>query len=316
MGVPDQINDPVENKWPVYEEERSKSKAWLVFLVLAAVLGAAAYYGYWALNKQNVQIGQLFGSQAALNTLRERVDNAESRMQDAESRMREMRGGWEALGQRVKKLESFEGSIRNNLEQTRKYAETLSEQLHQQLSAELEARDSALDGRLSDVESEQKAQSSQIAQMEAALKQDVASIREVTDADLSSVHRQVEANARDLGVLSQRLEPKRVDFELAKGQTEELIPGVSVRISGMNPMYQRYSGSLWLLQDRRTLWVRDQSVHEPVRFFHKETDDPYELVVTDVTKKYVIGYLLAPSRPEALGASAAQTTAIGTSGND
>jgi len=44
---------------------------------------------------------------------------------------------------------------------------------------------------------------------------------------------------------------------LAKGQTKELVPGISLRIRGMNPAYQRYHGALWLLQDHRTVWFRE-----------------------------------------------------------
>jgi hypothetical protein len=267
MGVTNPMLNPIENKWPVYHEGstepdyRRKSKAiWVVVVALAAVLGASAYYGYLALNKQSIQVSQLFGSQTALNALGKRVDSAEGTV-------RELRGGWEALGQRVTKLESLQSRVRVNFEQTRKYAETLTQQLHQQLSAEIDARSSALDARLGQVEAEQTAQRSQLAQVEAELKQDVASVtsaQEETGRDLSGVHRQVETNARDLNVLSQRLDPKRVDFELTKGQTEELVPGVSLRISGTDLVYQRYRATMWLLQDRRTLWLRDQGVHQPI----------------------------------------------------
>jgi hypothetical protein len=64
------------------------------------------------------------------------------------------------------------------------------------------------------------------------------------------------------------------------------------------------------------LWLRDQTVHQPVRFFHKEAGEPYELVVTDVTKKFVIGYLLVPVRQEAGGTLADQRAAMYTSGDE
>ena len=314
MGVTNPMLNSIENKWPVTEPDyRRESKAvWVVVVALAAVLGASIYYGYFTLSKQNIQVSQLFGSQTTLTALGQRVDTAEGKLG-------ELAGGWAGLGQRVTKLESLQGRVRVNLEQTRKYAESLTQQLHQQLSAELEARNSVLDARLRQVESEQTAQRSQLAQVEAELKQDitsVTSVQEETGSDLSGVHRQVATNARDLNLLSQRLDRERVDFELTKGQTKELVPGISVQISGTNPMYQRYRGSLWLLQDRRTLWLRDQSVHQPVRFSHKETGEPYELVVTDVTQKFVIGYLLVPVRQEAVGTLADQRTAIDTSGDE
>jgi flagellar basal body-associated protein FliL len=317
MSLVNPMFDPPENKWPDYPEGntelhyRRKSKAvWVVVVALIVALGASAYYGYFSLKEHNVQISWLFGSQAALNALGQRTDAAESKL-------RELTGGWESLGQRVTNLESLEGKVAGNLKQTRKYAEALTQRLHQQLSAELEARSSGLDARIRQVESEQTAQRFQMERVQAELKQDVASVREETGRDLSGVHQQGETNARDLSALSQRLARERVDFELAKGQTQEVVPGVSLRISGTNPMYQRYRGSLWLLQDRRTLWLRDQSVHQPVRFFHKETGEPYELVVTDVTKKFVIGYMLVPVPQEtAVGALPDQRAAIGTSGRD
>lgn len=62
------------------------------------------------------------------------------------------------------------------------------------------------------------------------------------------------------------------------------------------------------------MWLRDQSVHEPVRFFHKETGEPYELVVTDVTKKGAVGYLLVPAKQDAgSGAQSGLSAALGIS---
>ena len=236
--------------------------------------------------------GQLFGSQGTVSALGQRVDTAEAKLH-------ELSGGWEGVGQRMTKLEA---KVEGNLRQSRTYAETLTQQLHRQISAELDARTSVLDARLRQVESEQTAQRSQMAQVEADLKQDIkqeiGSVREETGRDLSGVRQQVETNSHDVGALSQRVDRERVDFELTKGQIKELVPGVTLRVSGTNPMYQRYRGSLWLLQDHRTLWLRDQSVHEPVRFFHKEGGEPYELVVTDVTKKAAVGYLLVPAQQE------------------
>jgi len=112
MGVTNPLLNPLENKWPAYQEGstepdyRKKSMSvWVVVVALAAFLGASAYYGYLALNKQNIQVSQLFGSQTAVNALSQRVNSAEGTL-------RELTGGWEGLGQRVTKLESFQGRVR------------------------------------------------------------------------------------------------------------------------------------------------------------------------------------------------------------
>jgi hypothetical protein len=309
MGVINPMLHHNESEWsaerPEAYEYRGRGKSialWVIVVILAAVLGALVYYGYRTVKTQDLQITQIFENQGTLSTLGQRADAAESKLHDLAS-------DWQGMGQRVTKLE---GKVATDLKQTRNYAETLTQQLHQQMIEEMESRTSTLDARLRQVESEQADQRTQMARVEAKVNQDISAVREENDRNLSVVRQQEETNARGVNAISHKLERERIDFELAKGQTKELIPGVTLRIRGMNPAYQRYHGALWLLQDHRTVWLRDQSVHEPVRFFHKDGGEPYELVVTDVTKKAVIGYLLAPVKPESAGALVGQQTSVDT----
>jgi hypothetical protein len=283
-----------------YEDHSRKKSAilWATVAILTIALGVLVYYGYRTAKTQNFEITQIFGNQGTLTTLAQRADAAETKMHD-------LAAGWQGIGERLTKLEN---RVVVDGKQTRIYAQSLMQQLHQQLIAEMDARTSALDARVRQVESDQANQRAQLAAVEANLQQDISSVRDENSRDLSGVRQDVSgvrqeegANEHDISALSQKLDRQRIDFEMSKGQTKELLPGISLQIQGMNPKYQRYHGSLWLLQDRRTVWLRDQSVHESVRFFHKdgeETNDPYELVVTDVTKKAVVGYLLAPVKPE------------------
>ena len=314
MGVINPMLHHNESEWSVdrpvaiESHHRGQSKTlWVFVAILAAALGTLAYYGYQMVKSQDSQITQLFGSQGTLTTLGQRADAAEAKLHDlAES--------WQGMGQRMAKLE---GRVAADVKQSRIYAENLTQQLHQQMIAEMDARTSTLDARLRQVESEQTDQRTQMARVESNLKQDISAVREENGRDLSGVRQQEESNAREVSAISQKLDRDRIDFELAKGQTKELVPGISLRIRGMNPAYQRYHGALWLLQDHRTVWLRDQSVHEPVRFFHKNGGEPYELVVTDVTKKAVAGYLLAPVKPDAAtGALVGQRTQAGSSAQE
>jgi hypothetical protein len=292
MNLSNSMFESTENTWPARREtaeaeHRTESNAsWVFIIVLAVGLGALACVGYFAVKNKNLQIAQLFGDRATVNTLGQRVDTAENALRD-------VTGKWDGLAQRVTTLD---GKVSRNLQQTRKYAETLTAQLHQQISTEIEARTSALDARLRQVESEQTAQHAQLARVEGALRQEMTSAREETGRDLAGVHQQVENNARNLDSLTQRLDRDRVNFEVAKGPTTELVPGISLQIKGTNNRYQRFHGSLSLLQDRRTLQLRDESVDQPVRFYQKEGGEPYDLVITDVTKHSAIGYLLVPAR--------------------
>jgi hypothetical protein len=314
MGVINPMLQHNENEWSegrpeTYEHhtQRRSTALWVIVAILSAVLGALIYYGYRTVKTQDIRITEMFGSQGTLSTLGQRADAVENKLHDLTS-------DWQGMGQRVTKLE---GTIATDATETRRYAEKLTQQLHQQMSAEIDARTSTFDVRLSHVESAEAAQREQLARVEANLKQEIAATRDQNGRDLSGVRQQEETNERDVNALSQKLDRQRIDFELAKGQTKELVPGISLRIRGMNPAYQRYHGAIWLLQDHRTVWLRDQSVHEPVRFFHKDGGEPYELVVTDVTKSGVAGYLLAPVGPEdAAALLSGQQASVGTSARE
>jgi hypothetical protein len=314
MGVINPMLHHNESEWSQDRTESHEQHArgnsiglWIVVLILAAVLGALVYYGYRTVKTQDLRITQVFGNQGTLSTLGQRADAAETKLHD-------LAGDWQGMGQRMTKLE---GRVAADVKQTRLYAQSLTQQLHQQMIAEMDARTSTLDARLRQVESEQTALHAQMAQDEANLKQDISTVREENRRDLTGVLQREQSNASDVSALSQKLNRERIDFELAKGQDKELIPGVTLRIRGMNPAYQRYHGALWLLQDHRTVWLRDQSVNEPVRFFHRDGGEPYELIVTDVTKKAVVGYLMAPVNPEAArGTLVGQRTGEDTSAKE
>ncbi len=314
MGVINPMLHHNDSEWSsdrpvaIESDHRGQSKTlWVLVVALAAAFGALAYYGNGVVKNQNAHIMQLFGSQGTLTTLGQRADAAESKLHD-------LAGDWEGMGQRVTKLE---GRVTADARQTRLYAEKLTQQLHQEITAEMDARTSTLDARLRRVESEQADQRAQMARVEANLKQDISAVREENGRDLSGMRQEEESNARDVSAISQKLDRRRIDFEIAKGQNHELAPGITLQLRGTNVSHRRYHGALTLAQAHRTVWLRDQSADEPVRFLHKNGEEPYELVVTDVTKKAVAGYLLTPVKPDAAtGALVGQRTQVDSSAQE
>jgi chaperonin cofactor prefoldin len=289
--------DPFE-----YHRQTKSIALWVIVAVLAVVLVALIYFGYRTVKTQNVHIKQMFANPQMTTALTQRADAAESRIRD-------LAGDWQGMGQRMTKLET---RVAAQLKEGRDYADMLAQRLHEQVTAEMDSRTSPMDARLRQVEADEANQRAQLAQMESDLKHEISTAREEREAngrDLTSVRQQEESNAHGVASLSQRLDRRRIDFEMARGQNRELLPGLSLQIQGVNLKRQRYHGTLTLQQDQRTLWLRDQSVQEPVRFFQTGGGEPYELVVTDVTKKSVVGYLLTPVKPSSAAAIGEQAVA-------
>jgi sortase A len=87
---------------------------------------------------------------------------------------------------------------------------------------------------------------------------------------------------------------KRVHFEVIKDHSQQVSPGISLGLTGIEMAHRRVNGWIWVMPDRRTIWLRDQSAQEPVAFYGYLDGKRRELVITRVTTNSVIGYLLVP----------------------
>jgi len=282
------------NTQPEVEPRRSGSTTalWGAVVALTVALVGLAAYGTLTLQKHNIQLAELPSLQESLGLLGERLDATEAKL-------RTWAADWDALEVR---LDNLSRKIAYNRELARKQAQDLVAQAQERMEAELAERDQAVDARFSLLESGQEAERARLGQ----LREEITDVRRQTGHDLGALHQQMARGERNLDDLARQLERRRVDFELAKEQTSALAPGVSLRITKTDRRFQRVKGWLWLMPDRRTLWVRELGVQQPLVFYHKGSDQPNELVITRVAKDAVIGYLLLPAEQGvSLGAEAA-----------
>jgi sortase A len=86
--------------------------------------------------------------------------------------------------------------------------------------------------------------------------------------------------------------PAKVDFEVARNHSRQIAPGISMGLTGTDPIGKRVEGWMWLTSDRRTIWLRDRSTREPLDFYEMEDGKRRELVITSVSANSARGYLL------------------------
>jgi sortase A len=102
------------------------------------------------------------------------------------------------------------------------------------------------------------------------------------------------ASARQSLAEEHRPTIKRVTFEVSKGHSRQVSPGISLGLTGIGLSRLRVNGWIWVMPDRRTIWLRDQGTQEPVVFYGHLDGRRRELVITRVTTNSVIGYVLVP----------------------
>lgn len=103
------------------------------------------------------------------------------------------------------------------------------------------------------------------------------------------------ASAQD-GV-ENKLGARKVSFQIAKNHSRQLVPGISLGVTGTDAACRCVDGWMWVMPDRRTIWLRNQGTHEPVAFYGYHDGKKRELVITNVTNYSVTGYLLLLQSP-------------------
>jgi acetolactate synthase small subunit len=104
----------------------------------------------------------------------------------------------------------------------------------------------------------------------------------------------IATNATELAALRKLGERNYIDFKIAKPKKKEWtkIGDIQVQLIKTDPKKNRYT--LDVLADDKRTEKPDKGINEPVQFYTGKARQPYELVVNQVQKDLIIGYLSIP----------------------
>jgi sortase A len=88
----------------------------------------------------------------------------------------------------------------------------------------------------------------------------------------------------------------KVSFSVSRNHSQTLAPGISIGIDDTDAASQRVKGWMWIMPDRRTIWLKDQPANDPVVFYGHDDGKRRELLITQVGNGSASGYLLTPER--------------------
>jgi chromosome segregation ATPase len=102
----------------------------------------------------------------------------------------------------------------------------------------------------------------------------------------------IATNAKDLQALRDLGDRNYVEFDLSKGKTEQKIGDVVVALRKSDPKHNRYTVAV--TADDKIVEKRDKTINEPVQVYVHNSRQPYEIVVNQVKKDEIVGYLSTP----------------------
>ena len=289
MSISPNVPSPQES----YSYENTGTPRWIavlfgVLIIAVAVLGYSGYSGQARLQ------GDLAKTQDQNKVLTAQLDQANSRLAD-------LKGHIEVTEQKV-------GITQAELAKARSRAEAIRK--------DQVASDEKIASQLNQVKEESNQKIGEVATEVGGAKKDI----EATKTDLEATKSKLERATGDMGVMSGLIAHNRDDleelkrrgdrnyyeFKITKGKTPQRVGPVQVALTKADQKKAKYTMTVFV--DDRSVEKKDKTAGEPVQFYLKGSARmaPYEIVVFDVGKNDINGYL---STPKDAGSGAAAAAA-------
>jgi len=276
MSISPNVPSPEES----YRYESTGTPRWIAVLfgVVIAALAVIGVFGYTT----QTRISQDLAEQQKQNkVLATELDQANSRIADLKSKM-------ELTTQKVGLTQSELASAKSRAEAIRK---------------DQQASDQKLTAQLSQAQKENEEKIGAVATEVGGAKKDI----EATKTDLEATKGKLDRSLGDMNVMSGLIARNRDDLEelrrkgdrnyyeftIQKSKTPQRVGPVQVSLNKTDPKKTMYT--LTVFADDKTIPKKDKTAGEPVQFYvGRARGTPYELVVFDVGKNQITGYLSAP----------------------
>jgi len=150
---------------------------------------------------------------------------------------------------------------------------------------------SAANTKISEVSTDVGNVKTEVASTRSELEKTIAQLK-ATQGDLGVQSGLIATNGKELAALKALGERNYVEFKLAKTKGPQKVGDISVLLKKADPKTNRYT--ITVIADDKTVEKKDKTVNEPVQFMLAKASQPYELVVNDVKKDLITGYVAAP----------------------
>jgi DNA repair exonuclease SbcCD ATPase subunit len=267
------------------ESGRSASGAFLAAIVIACLLSVGALI--WCYGLQN------------------HITAAEQKLADADKRSDALSDKLEATQAR---LSATAETLSQNVGATQKQIDTRADAI-----LATQKMQNAETARLAQQQQAAEKQIGAVSNDVASVKTDVGGVKTdvaTTRSDLETTKSQLQRVVGDAGVMSgliatnhdeleqlkHRGDRNYIEFTLQKGAKPTLISTITIQLKKVDQKHGRYT--LNVSSDDRNIEKKDKNLDEPVQFYTGKNPVLYELVVNDIEKNKVSGYLSTPKNTQ------------------
>lgn len=277
MSISPNVPSPQES----YQYESVGTPRWIaaLFGLLIVGLGLIAYAGHAVQTRVEQEL--------ARNEEQNKILTAQ--LEQANTRIADLKGQLEVTSQKVGMTQAELAEARSRAESIRKQQAASDQKLSDQITAAQKESEEKIGAVATDV---------------TGAKKDIADTR----TDLEATKTKLDRAAGDMGVMSgliaknhddleelrRRGDRNYYEFTVQKAKTPQRVGPVQIKLDKADQKKSRYT--MTVLADDKSIEKKDKTSGEPVQFYMKGSPrlTPYEIVVFEVGKNQITGYLSAP----------------------
>jgi uncharacterized phage infection (PIP) family protein YhgE len=282
----------------VIEDSHNRHKTAIAVLAVGLVV-ALAGDGYLLVraNRLNDDIAQTqSGTQTQISKLNEAtttlLEQEKQRLQDMEQQMKqEVKGVSDSASVAIRRAraeahkqgEDLSGKLS---EQQQQVATQLS-QIQDTTNSKFTAVTTDVDGVKANVETVK----TNVASAQSDIEKTSNDLKRAM-GDMGVMSGLIATNSKDLDTLRALGERNYFEFDINKKDAPKKVGDLMLTLKKADPKHSRFT--MDVLADDRHLEKKDKTINEPVQLYVSGNMQPYEIVINQVTKDHVTGYLSTP----------------------
>jgi len=189
-----------------------------------------------------------------------------------------------AVGQAKVDAEKNAASIARRLEQQQKAVE-------ESLRSEVSKVEQAATTKIGEVSTEVSNVKTDVSNTKSELDKTIAELKS-TRGDLGVQSGLIATNAGELNALKKLGERNYFDINLGKTKAPVRIGDILLQLKKADTKKNRYTVDV--VADDKKVEKKEKGVNEPVQFYTSKARQPYEIVINEVKKDLIVGYLATP----------------------
>jgi len=288
MSISPNVPSPQES----YHYENTGTPRWIAVLfgVLFVALAAMGFFGYTAQSRMSQDLAK---TEDANKQLLQRLDQANASLADLKGHLEVTEEKLGLTTAELAKAKSRSESIRKEQVAADQKLSTQLAQAQKENEEKLGVVSTDLGGAKKDIETTRNDLEATKGKLDRAT------------GDMGVMSGLIARNHDDLEDLRRRGERNYYEFTIPKTKTAQRVGPVQIALNKVDQKKSKYTMTVYA--DDKSIEKRDKTAGEPVQFYVKGSSRmaPYEVVVFDVGKNQITGYLSTPKDASASAAPAA-----------